>query len=797
MDLFTSLLVIFILIIFSFGSYILFSKLPRGKTFEEALAEKKQLAEKIYALSAGHEKKKTNKNKKINNNKKQGKPSTKLNKKESELDTPEESDVNSDANPSNDSPVHHVEFSEAEIISDSEPKKTKTNQQTKKKNSKTVGAGILINKSEPVIVKSEPIIETLNHFETIHPKDDMEKWKSSQKEESTAKADKNNKEQKKGKLSKKEIDSFTPPRSISPAVVVPTKEQNKQQIDEKIIVAAVAPIPTKQENLPIKEKANRKKKNELDLVKMMAEGISVNYLIQKLDQAEFTRSEIQILIDYLLNKQQDTITVEHSEWSESKTDVLQKLKKQLAEKEKALQDEQEASIAVHAKLRELRTEFNLERAQFNANIKAQIEEISSKKSEIQNILAEKQFVTDKLTAEKQTLTVQIQQIQSKFIQMKDNEQNSQDALQQIQQITESNQILQNELSAKNSIIKELNDYQNFAKDEKFDLEKKLGDYENLIRQKDEQTMFLEKELNSFRQRVQEFAVFESDNQRLRSDIEKLYTRHQYETEQLKIKLTEQQKSVHLDETNKVEMRNLQNALDSSRAELNSNRNETNDNKNTINELQAQIKELKSNICNFNQQSEEQSKQVNELSVIVTNYKTALTDKEIKLEAYEREMNASRNKEDDLFKQIEEHKGRNNHHEVNAKQVIQEEQNRTKQLFQKILPDLPPGPVQYDEWLEHLGNYFNNKINVLNHNSLSNNINSNSSQTTNNIADSAIEQQNLKLQKSLDSCKIVMAETDKILKNLEKKSEEQETYWQRIVESKDAEIDSLKLRSQTT
>lgn len=203
MDLFTSLLVIFILCLFSFGSYILFSKLPRGKTFEEALAEKKQLAEKIYALSAGHGNKKTNKNKKVNNNKKQqGKSSTKLNKKESELDTPEESDVNSDVNPSNDSPIHHVEFSEAEIISDSEPKKTKINQQTKKKNSKTAGAGILINKSESVIGKSEPIIENVNHFETIQPKDDMEKWKSSQKEESTVeyknKADKNSKEQKKG-----------------------------------------------------------------------------------------------------------------------------------------------------------------------------------------------------------------------------------------------------------------------------------------------------------------------------------------------------------------------------------------------------------------------------------------------------------------------------------------------------------------------------------------------------------------------------------------------------------------------
>lgn len=198
MDLFTSLLVIFILCLFSFGSYILFSKLPRGKTFEEALAEKKQLAEQIYALSSGHGNKKTNKNKKLNNNKKP--KHVKVNKTR-ESDSPEESDLNSDVNPSNDSPVHHVEFSEAEIISDSEPKKTKTNQQTKKKNSKTVGAGILINKSESVVLKSEPIVQELNHFDVIQPKDDMEKFKSSQqKEEMNKSADKNTKEQKKGKF---------------------------------------------------------------------------------------------------------------------------------------------------------------------------------------------------------------------------------------------------------------------------------------------------------------------------------------------------------------------------------------------------------------------------------------------------------------------------------------------------------------------------------------------------------------------------------------------------------------------
>lgn len=105
------------------------------------------------------------------------------------------------------------------------------------------------------------------------------------------------------------------------------------------------------------------------------EDISVNFLILLLSKADFTRSEIQILIDYLLNKQHDTITVNHSEWSEGKSDVVQKLKKQLSEKEKALEDEQLAITSLQDRLKEIRAEINSERAQFNINIKQNQEEL--------------------------------------------------------------------------------------------------------------------------------------------------------------------------------------------------------------------------------------------------------------------------------------------------------------------------------------------------------------------------------------------------------------------------------------
>ena len=51
------------------------------------------------------------------------------------------------------------------------------------------------------------------------------------------------------------------------------------------------------------------------------------------------------------------------------------------------------------------------------------------------------------------------------------------------------------------------------------------------------------------------------------DVEKLYTVQKYDLEQLKIQLVDQEKSNHAEEKSKIEIRNLQNALDSSKKEL--------------------------------------------------------------------------------------------------------------------------------------------------------------------------------------------------------------------------------------
>lgn len=178
----------------SFLTLLFISKLPRGKTFDEVLAEKRQLAEKLYGPHGGQKRGGGNsgggggkKNQKQQlNSKKSNK--TKSQKKEIEqLSEEHESENNSDEHMSDESSVppvvtSHVEFVDVQIIP-SEPinvgkklvaQPNKAPNPPKRKNSKSPGTGILINKSEQSLVKNVVTVEQLNTFNEIIPKDVVE-----------------------------------------------------------------------------------------------------------------------------------------------------------------------------------------------------------------------------------------------------------------------------------------------------------------------------------------------------------------------------------------------------------------------------------------------------------------------------------------------------------------------------------------------------------------------------------------------------------------------------------------------
>ncbi|KAK6639665.1 hypothetical protein RUM43_007938 [Polyplax serrata] len=141
------------------------------------------------------------------------------------------------------------------------------------------------------------------------------------------------------------------------------------------------------------------------------DSVNINLLIPLIRKAELSRSEVQILTDILLTKHLDEVT-DHFEWIEGRQDPVVKLKKQLAEKEKALTEEQEASQAFQNKLKELRSEYNSERARLTQACRQYDETILAKQGEIQNLHATNRHLIDSHVAEKQALTQKIQQLQA-------------------------------------------------------------------------------------------------------------------------------------------------------------------------------------------------------------------------------------------------------------------------------------------------------------------------------------------------------------------------------------------------
>lgn len=303
--------------------------------------------------------------------------------------------------------------------------------------------------------------------------------------------------------------------------------------------------------------------------------------MQQLGRVELTRNEIQILIDYLLDKQQDTGNVMHSDWSD---DPLHKLRNQLEEKDRLLVEEQKAMLATQTRLRELRAELNAERSQASHIRSAHVEELNALKAELNQLQQDRQVVLERTNNEKQTLNKQIQHLQQKLFQEKNVQ--TQENTQQLQQLNDANAQLSAELLNKNNIIQDMQDKFLQIRDEhmnKFtDCEQK---YQEIVRKSEQEVAYLNSEVLRLRNECQR-----------KEELEKLYAVKTIEMEQLELRFKEQNKqSNQIEDSSKVEIRNLENALDSTKTELALSRNELAESSKRIAELNTQLNELKSKL----------------------------------------------------------------------------------------------------------------------------------------------------------------------------------------------------------
>ncbi|KAJ1523722.1 hypothetical protein ONE63_001556 [Megalurothrips usitatus] len=441
----------------------------KEKTYDEAILEQRARSEADAAAAVvGKSAKEKQKEKKL---KKAGK------KVKEKAAAQKETDSVSSEEPEQISPPpknQHVVFvTEASIID--EPAHTANLDKKKKKVTKA--KPILVNKNAQINLEANAPVD-INHFETIHPKDDLEMRRQS-KDESADLASKKavqkliEAEKASSKGGKK--DAAPKPEKAQPAAPKPEKAQpaapkaEKQaaaKADKVVVVekpavvekAAVKETVQKQAKAPVQavpmasletllavgapapSKNSKKKRTEPTLQQILAgrDGINANLLEPLIHKAELSRSEIQNLIDLLLNKQQGSET-EVAEWNEGRQDPVMKLKKSYAEKEKALQEEQEASLALQNKLKEVRAEFNQERSRLIATTKQMEEKLLSRTNEVA-------AATAKFHHEKQTLTQQLQQLKHQLDQEHQLIRKYQEELGQAQNAVQTQQTLEHHIA---------------------------------------------------------------------------------------------------------------------------------------------------------------------------------------------------------------------------------------------------------------------------------------------------------------------------------------------------------------
>ncbi|XP_062562115.1 golgin subfamily B member 1 isoform X2 [Armigeres subalbatus] len=832
MDLFIFVVILVGTLAVLLGLHFFLLKPLSSKSFEEELKEKREMREKILG-TAGTSKSsstgKDNANKKSKKmNKKPQQQKQKVAVKDSDLDSGEvESDSNTSGSQMEEeiNPLTYakkkvnasVEYVETEAFALTESQNKKKEKPSHGKKNKQKG-GILVNKAEPVLVKQEPAQE-INHFEQIHPKDALEIARQQKEEDSKTKSAP--KEQRKNK-NKDHVKQSPKSSRVEEIPIVPAVAP--------VVAVAVAPIEPKPATVnvqPSKEKPNKKKKNELITKQLAAEvqdAANVQSLVRILAKADLPRNDIQILIDFLLNKQQDTLTKDPSEWNDP-SDPLQKLKKQLQEKENQLLEEHTASSGLHAKLKELRQELNNEKNHNGAMLKSFTEELNAKRMEVQNLNQQMQLVSEKFASEKQSLSHQYQQLHTKYVQLSEKHAAAKENASTVVQLNENMQLLQRELITKGQLLNE-----------------KLQTEEELLNKKTEYEILLHQKDELIQQRLQELKTYENEAKQLRAvavqneELVATCQQQNYELEQLNAQVGELQNkqkqaaavmaattaaNTQAEESSKVEIRNLQNALDSSKTELTVYRSELAEYKLKHAEQEQHTKELRAREEDLQKQIEEQKAKNNELAVAASKAQQAANH---------------------IAEVVPVPK-------VDIDKVILEEQNRTKDLLVKLLPQeivsaLPLDATNFHSWLESTVTCIreqqesvrllaasnasvvaatpsNNSTESVHH-SFNNTSRSSNNSTNNNsslndqidvhggktdegsskngapeLAEDTPEDQqaltlrNEQLQKSVDQYKLIIADTEIMLKNLESKVIEQDIHWRSVVQAKDKELNLLK------
>lgn len=324
----------------------------KEKSYEEAIAEQRKRLEE--------EQEKSRRDKKAEKEKKKGGKAKKEKPKENVEEAPKPKERK----------MLNLEI-EAEIIEPFDSAELKQKPTTVKQRSKP--KSILANKDEKPLVSKETV--EMPHFKPL-PKDDVELKHEHEK--------------------KKEV-KMDKERMGSPKI-----SKKHKPVEEEVIVEQM----TKATFLPMDSKPKKGKQVQDSLT-------DSSELIQAVRSAQLGDQDIQSLIEVLLNKQGGGGSSITAEWNKKsqKGDPVVLLRRQLEEKERALQEEQQLAMANGNKIKEIRQELVHEKTRYSSLERQFQEKIAAQTQEIQALHSRMQTTHDNHLIESSRMQAHINKLE--------------------------------------------------------------------------------------------------------------------------------------------------------------------------------------------------------------------------------------------------------------------------------------------------------------------------------------------------------------------------------------------------
>ncbi|XP_049819717.1 ribosome-binding protein 1 isoform X2 [Aethina tumida] len=820
MDISAPIIFVGILIVIAALLILVFKFGIKEKSYEEAIAEQRQQNNPLLGVKS---KPKEKKSKKTSKKLKEKQPST-------------------DNEPSEETAEHATQKPHVEFKEEPEELPAKPESPIKKplKKVKEVRP-ILVNKEchEPA-VKPTKEVGTANHFESSHPKDEFELLRSNSRDELIKQEPAKEKPAKEKKQSDGENVKSKKSKQAQPAVenvapvaekkeekkivekkdekkIVEKKEEKKivEKKDEKKIVEKkeekkivekkdekksvdkkddkktappdvekkeekkleAAPAPSQVNGLPVNTaKEKKKKKSEFNTLQQLT--TERDGLFTLVRNAELSRNEIQTLIELLLNKQHEAPAV-IEDWTEGKSDPTQKLKKQLAEKEKLLAEETERNGALQNKLREIRTEQQAEKSQLVQKVRALEETLNAKNLEVE--------------AEKNKLQASIQKWQQ--LQTQINE----DSV-KWQRLVEENKALQHQLESRVEAVVQLNAELNNANIEVHRLATENIGFTEIMRQRSSEMQNIERENEQLKMINNQL---EETRKGFERDIEAILRREeeaQKELSHLKTVLQQQAEEKRKNEHSFDQILNENRQLKSDKTETSKLIDQL---KQDLQKTQDEKQQLE--VTQVNGSSEE----TENFKLELLNANNQLSSVQVQLQQTIALLDESNNKNNALLKEIEEQKSKNNDlrqknwkvmEALNiaenriksstspkqsaaslddlSKDIRQKEQDSQKQFIQRLFPEIVAlkSAASNEDWQQEFGRLIENYLE---------NLKKKPSPKKESVSDDS----SLRLQ--VVKYKNIIDETESQLVHLQNHVAQAETSWRDQLAEKNAEIEHLK------